>query len=219
MRHQDNHQQPERVLQQPPVDQHLRRVFVEYFVVHVEQSEPPQVEHRQPHVHAEQIVQRVGRLTDQPVFDPEYLHHVGHRVALDQWRVKISVVPHELFRRTSSSCNLRRRCGRRLERVLGAVHVLLVQPSQLTIDLAKLDVHLETLRDELRLHAAHAQVLDVQEQEVNELRGVGVVRVQVVQPSHGDRHGHGQAQRDHGGREPLVEPEFRGGRRRVQLKR
>jgi len=107
------------------------------------------------------------------------------------------------------------------ERVLGAVDVFVPEPLQVVVDAAELGVHLETLHDELRLDATHAQVLDVHEQVVDDERRVriGLVPAQVVHADGVGGHDDGQARGDHGQRERAVPPELGGRRRRVRLER
>lgn len=205
-------------MQQPTVDQRFRRRFVEYLVVNIEHGHHPQIEHRQPHVDAEQSVQDVGGLSDQPVFDPEYLHHVGHRVTLEPRRVEIFVV-HDQLRRLLVT-TFAHRHGQ-AKRVVAVVDVFLVQFSQLLVDPPEFGVDLEALRDELRFDGTHAQILDVHKQIVHEQRNVyvGLVIVYVVQPSQVDGQDQQQARKDHDEREYVERSEFGGRRRRVHLER
>lgn len=202
MRHQDDHEQPDRVLYQPPVDQHLGRVLVEYLVVDVEQGDHPQIEHGQAHVHAEHVVQGVCRLAGQPVLDPEHLHHVGGHRSVGRERLRCV----ETF-------------TERTMVVPRAVRVLLVQRPQVIVNAAEPDVRDEALRDELRLHAAQAQVLHVQEQVVEQLPDGRAVREQAAQPSRVDGHCQSQAHGDDSHREPPARVQFGRRRRSVRLER
>lgn len=167
-------------------------------------------------MHAEQVVERINRQSDQPVFDPEQLDRVGRRVAHEPRTVKVFVIHDGRPRRRR-----RRRARGRHKRVLGAVEVFVLQPLQIVVDAVKLGVDLETLHDKLRLDAAHAQVLDVHEQLVGEQRRirVGLVAAQVVHADRVGRQDDGQTRGDHGQRKRPVPPEFRGRRWRVRLER
>lgn len=202
MRHQDDHEQPKRVLEQPSVDQRLGRVLIKYLVVNVEQGDHPQVEHGQAHVYAEHVVQGICRLAGQPVPDPEHLHSVGgHR---------------------SAGCERTRRVETLAERMTEAprmVRVYVVQRPQVVVDATELDVDGEALRNELRLHAAHAQVLHVQEQVVEQLLNGRIVREQAAQPSHINGHCQSQTHGDDNHREPPARAQFGRRRRSVLLKR
>lgn len=157
MCHQNDHYQPYGVLQQPTVDQQFGRWIAVYFVVDVEQGHHPEQEHREAHLYAEQMVEHVDCLAGQPVFDAQRLHRIG-RTAPDGFPTS---------RRRSIAA--RRRVPRGGdERILNAVRVLVPEPVQLVVDLPELGVHQVTLRGELRLDAAHAQVLDVYEQIVDQ---------------------------------------------------
>jgi len=167
-------------------------------------------------VHAEQVVERVYRQSDQPVFDPEQLDRVGRRVAHEPRTVKVFVVHDGRPRRRR-----RRRARGRHKRVFGAVEVFVLQPLQIVVDAVKLGVDLETLHDKLRLNAAHAQVLDVHKQLVDEQRRirVGLVAAQVVHADRVGGHDDGQTRGDHGQRKRPVPPELCGRRWRVRLER
>lgn len=220
MRCQDDHQRPEHVLYHPGVDQPFGRRVAENLVVNVEQSDQPQIEHRQPHVNAEHVVQRVDGLADQPVPDAEYLDGVGHRMAVEPRPVEVVVVQdHALQQRFAPVRVVRGLLSD--ERILGAVHVFLLQLLQVVVDAAELGVDPEALRGELGLDAAHAQVLNVIEHVVNKQRSVdkGLSATQEVQAAHVDRHDYGQADGDDGRREHLVAPRLRGRGRRVHFER
>lgn len=148
-------------------------------------------------MHAKQVVERVYRQSDQPVFDSEQLDRVGRRVAHEPRTVKVFVV-HD--GRPGRRQRQRRRAHGRHKRVLGSVEVFVLQPLQIVIDTAKLSVDLETLHDKLRLDAAHAQVLDVHEQLVDEQRRirVGLVATQVVHAERVGGHDDGQTRGHHG---------------------
>lgn len=177
-------------------------------------------------MYAEQVIERIYRLTNEPVFDPQQLDRVGRRVTRKLRMIKVFVVNYSgrwllqmALRRWQRRRRRRARGGH--ERILGAVDVFVPQTLQIVIDAAKLGVHLETLHNELRLDATHAQVLDVHEQVVDEKRRVriGLVPAQIV---HADRvagDDDGQARGDHGQRKRPVSPELRGRRWRIRLER
>lgn len=106
-------------------------------------------------------------------------------------------------------------------RVPVADHDVRADGQQLVVDVPEVQIHPEAQQRKVRLHAAHAPVLQVHVEEEQQQRVVTahVLHVEQDQPEHVDGHHEHQARGDHGRRVRVVPAPVRVGQRPVALVR
>lgn len=150
VRRDDDHKKPKQVLQYPAVTEFrfgYRAVYVERLVVDVDQGHHAQGDQRQGQLDTEHVVQLVDRLARQPVPNPERLDD------------RLQRTPERVLQNGRSDDRPPRPPKRR--RIPIADHHVRPDGRQFVVDAPELQVRREAQQHEMRLHAAHAPVLQV----------------------------------------------------------
>lgn len=190
----------------------------ERLVVDVEKRHDAQRAHGHAQLYAEQAVQAADRLAYQPVPDPQRFDRVGRGTARPVRRIVAGAAANIGAADAAAAVVVVVSAARTLQ-VPGEVHQRPgVELDDLAVDLPQLAVQRETVLGELRLRAAHAQVLHETVRVQRDDRRVRFVRAQEpVQLQRVHRHGQSDAHRHGRQRERLVAPHVRGRGRRVRL--